>query len=1057
MNERTTTNWLKVREIFEDATRYSPDRRRSYVREACGGDDKLLTEIESLLDSYEETNDFLETPAVVQIVDDSSGGENLLSSGEVLGHYEITELIGAGGMGEVYLARDTRLNRKVAIKLLREGFLPDMQAKQRLLREARTAALLEHPNICQIYEIAETSDHCFIVMQYVVGTTLADILAKRPLRAADSLDLGIQIAEGLAEAHSHGIIHRDIKPANIIVNEKGQVKILDFGLAKFLEAETSVDTSARLTTSGAVMGTVPFMSPEQLRGETADERTDIFSLGVLLYEMLGGKPAFTRNSNAETISAILNDDPDWSLVPASLKPTLKRCLTKDKASRYGSVQALVSDLADARKDLTDDALPPPVTKSGRENAETNPTPSKKRQFYFWQSGEHESSAGTSEADTAAERTKPRLLGFAPLIGVSATILLLSLIAVFVWKQNRATKTPEQTDLRSVQLTSWKSSSAHRAKDYSISHNNKMIAYSSSRHGGIDNIFVKQTSGSEDIQVTKDDWANVSPLWSPDDQQIAYVSFREGQSGIYISKFMGGDVSLVLMTGDGNIALRHWSRDGSSIFYERFGNLYRLDLSSGNSIKVTPFVEKESGRDQFDFDVSPDETRLVFCAVRDGQRDIWTMLSGRSDMTRITDTKDREERPLWFSDGKRIIYNVTRNDWVQIDQTGLDGPGSETQVTKGVGNYDLIGVSDDGSKVYYSNEERRSDIVNIDLHTGKESEIAAEAPVEMWTDVSPNTGSIVYQITNSPDPTKNVSDFDLFTVDLKGIKQHLSGGGFSPHWMSDNRNIAVLRPSTVTPGEFKLWAVDSVTGEGKPLTDEDVMPPPYSKMPLARGAGVVDFSSDGEHFVYLDCEKMQNVKLGSLHGDESKSVTANENENVSFYSPSFSPDGGKIAIVSLERFTDKSIKPRWSLFELKDGTVSEIFASERSIQLIGWISNDQVLVSSNDGMMNYTPQTPEIIAIATSGAIFKVASLKDVYLNTLTLAEDKKIIAFTARRDDRDDIWTLPVTGHGSPVKVTGNSNTRLFLTNLKFASDGKSIYFDKQEQTNTISMFENVN
>jgi serine/threonine-protein kinase len=182
-------------------------------------------------------------------------------------------------------------------------------------------------------------------MQYVVGTTLADLLSSRKnISVAESLSLATQIAEGLAEAHSQGIIHRDIKPANVMVNEKGQVKILDFGLAKFIEADADAETSVRLNSSGAVMGTVPFMSPEQLRGKTVDKRTDIFSLGALLYEMLAGKPAFNRDSNAETISSILNDEPDLSAIPEDLLPVVTRCLAKSVEGRYSSAGELLSDL-----------------------------------------------------------------------------------------------------------------------------------------------------------------------------------------------------------------------------------------------------------------------------------------------------------------------------------------------------------------------------------------------------------------------------------------------------------------------------------------------------------------------------------------------------------------------------------------------------------------------------------------------------------------------------------------------------------------------------------------
>ena len=328
--------WQQLRKIFDDALRQKPEERQSFVNRACGGDELLVREIESLLSSLDSADSFMETPAIARVADQILPGNRQFSNGQVLGHYRIIEQIGAGGMGEVYLAKDLKLNRKVAVKVLHQNLSSDNQASRRLRREAQVAASLEHPHICAIYEIAETGDCSFIVMQYVEGRTLGDILAKERLSVEKSLDLAIQIADALAEAHSRGIIHRDIKPANIIVNEKGQAKVLDFGLAKFIEAETSDETVKRLHSSGAVMGTVPYMSPEQLRGKPLDARTDIFSFGAVFSEILSGRQAFARESNAETISSILNDEPDWSAIPQKLQPILRKSLMKNKESRYES-------------------------------------------------------------------------------------------------------------------------------------------------------------------------------------------------------------------------------------------------------------------------------------------------------------------------------------------------------------------------------------------------------------------------------------------------------------------------------------------------------------------------------------------------------------------------------------------------------------------------------------------------------------------------------------------------------------------------------------------------
>ena len=344
MDNSSKNDWHRVRKAFEDVLQHPADERILYAQELYGTDETLLSEVTSLLDWHESSESFLETPAVVHVVENAQF-HNQLIAGQRLLHYEIKELIGKGGMGEVYLARDTRLNRNVAVKLLRRDLLPQVRSSERLLREARAAALLEHPNICHIYEISEADGFSFIVMQYVVGTTLDELLADGGVDSAAALDIAAQIADGLAEAHSQGIIHRDIKPANIIISEKGQAKILDFGLAKFIEAETGADAAGRMESSGGLMGTVPYMSPEQLSGGSVDARTDLFSFGSLLFEMLSGTAPFRRERDADTIAAILEKELDWSLISPDFHPLLQRCLAKDTVNRYASAGDLVDAFA----------------------------------------------------------------------------------------------------------------------------------------------------------------------------------------------------------------------------------------------------------------------------------------------------------------------------------------------------------------------------------------------------------------------------------------------------------------------------------------------------------------------------------------------------------------------------------------------------------------------------------------------------------------------------------------------------------------------------------------
>jgi len=279
-----------------------------------------------------------------------------IAPGTLIQHYEILSALGAGGMGEVYLAEDKRLGRKVAIKFLLAEVGNDERAKQRLLREARTAATLDHPNICSIYEVAEAGG--YIVLQYIEGETLAASLKRGVPDVREALAIAAQVADALAEAHARGIIHRDIKPENIMLTTRRQVKVLDFGLAKVLRDPTvpagEGATGSMLSMPGTVMGTVPYMSPEQVRGEELDGRSDIFSFGTVLYELLSGRRPFEARSSAEVISAILTREPAAISILGHTdrgeEGLLRRCLQKDAALRYQTMGDLIVDLQEIRRE-----------------------------------------------------------------------------------------------------------------------------------------------------------------------------------------------------------------------------------------------------------------------------------------------------------------------------------------------------------------------------------------------------------------------------------------------------------------------------------------------------------------------------------------------------------------------------------------------------------------------------------------------------------------------------------------------------------------------------------
>ena len=346
----TPEQWRQVKDVLASALEREPEQRPQFVAEACGDDAELRGAVESLIRA--DARDLIPTEPTG--LSAAQPQRPRLEPGARLGPYEVCSLLAAGGMGEVYRARDTRLGRDVALKTLPVALARDPARVARLEREARAASALNHPHIVTVYDFGAAGEHRFIVMELVDGTSVRSLLAQGALSTERLLAIGAQVADALAAAHERGIVHRDLKPENVLVTADGRAKILDFGLARFTaeDEDRSDKTRTFLTGAGAVMGTVAYMSPEQTQGRAVDFRTDQFSLGVMLYEMAAGRRPFDHANEAETIAAILRDTPPpLTDVPQPLLWLIERCLAKNPAERYGSTRELARELASFRGEL----------------------------------------------------------------------------------------------------------------------------------------------------------------------------------------------------------------------------------------------------------------------------------------------------------------------------------------------------------------------------------------------------------------------------------------------------------------------------------------------------------------------------------------------------------------------------------------------------------------------------------------------------------------------------------------------------------------------------------
>ncbi|HEY6121696.1 MAG TPA: protein kinase, partial [Pyrinomonadaceae bacterium] len=508
----TPDRWQQVKDIFNSALKRRPEDRAAFLSERCARDTSLRNEVESLIAVHQKDGSFIDSPssAMAQLIEDLLQNEKVeLKAGQTIGTYEITSFISHGGMGEVYLAQDRRLGRKVALKLLPSAVIKDVDRLRRFEQEARSASALNHPNIITIYEIREDSGTLVIATEFVEGETLRKRLSVGALRLNDALQIAIQIADALAAAHKAGIIHRDIKPENIMIRPDGYVKVLDFGLAKLTESEAQISigeasTKKVMTGSGVIMGTVGYMSPEQARGQEVDTRSDIFNLGAVIYEMVAGQRPFAGETNSDMFAAILKTDPTplshvASAAPVELVRIVTKALRKDREERYQNVKDLLLDLKTLKEDLDfqaklDRSAAPEkmVDKTHKANPESSVPAAKTSEI------KSAVSTITQSLSVEVKRHKTAIiviaLVLAALIAIGSKAIYTSLTRS---RPQSAAAAPRVIANRQITFSSGLDGFP------SLSPDSKSVAYSSNQNGAFE-IYVKQLEpGGGELQLTHD--------------------------------------------------------------------------------------------------------------------------------------------------------------------------------------------------------------------------------------------------------------------------------------------------------------------------------------------------------------------------------------------------------------------------------------------------------------------------------------------------------------------------------------------------------------------------
>jgi len=758
--------WQQIEEIYHSALRQAAETRVAFVTAACRGDGDLLQKVQSLLSAHEQAGSFLETPAL-GIASTLSGVRQL---GQQFGSYQILNPLGAGGMGEVYRAHDSKLGRDVAIKTLPREFADDPERLARLRREALTLASLNHPNIGAIYDLEEADGVNCLVLELVEGETL-----RGPVPVEKALDYARQIAEALESAHNKGIVHRDLKPANVKVTPEGRVKVLDFGLAKAALAKDDHQRLSELATvtawgtvAGQIMGTPPYMSPEQARGEATDKRTDIWAFACLLYELLTGQRAFKGANLPDTVSAVLEREPDWSALPAKtpakIRHLLRQCLQKDASRRpqdMASVRSVVEEVIGSFQGV-------------------------KR----WQ-----------------------------LIAAAAIVLA---VGAGVWLF-RPRPLPSRADY--IQLTNFADSVTQPA----LSPDGRMLAFvrGFSTFLAPGEIYIKMLPSGEPVQLTHDNLPKMNPVFSPDGSRIAYTALGGSFSwDTWVVPVLGGRSQLWLPNASGLV----WT-DPQHMMFSEIKSGEHMAIASATESRIQSRViyapPHERGMAHRSY-ISPDGKWALLAEMDNGE---WlpcrvVPFDGGAPGTSVGVPNAPCTNAAWSPDGRWMYLNLHTGQNFHIWRQRFPD-GQPEQITSGPTEEEGIAFAPDGRSLITSVGLRQRTVSVHNLNSDRQVSLEGYA---YMPSISPDGKRIYYRVLKggtSPAlgaselwiadsesgqrdlllPGFAVTGYDLSQNGRNVVFSALDSGGQSRLWVASTDHKEVPRQIPSTEGDMPFFGPD----------------------------------------------------------------------------------------------------------------------------------------------------------------------------------------------------------------------------------------------------------
>jgi eukaryotic-like serine/threonine-protein kinase len=972
----TPERWQKVKEIFHAASERTAGEREAFVASACSGDHELRRQVESLLVSSEKDGGFIDAPAYEVAAELLADPKSELKRGQTIGSYEIDSFISRGGMGEVYLAHDRRLGRKVALKILPSTFTRNQERLRRFEQEARSASALNHPNIITIYEVLKSESTHLIATEFVEGVTLRHRVSQSPLELSEALTIAIQVADALSAAHKAGIVHRDIKPENIMLRPDGYVKVLDFGLAKLAEQPSAngaaeAPTMQVRTGSGVVMGTAGYMSPEQARGKEVDARSDIFSLGAVLYEMVGRRKPFEGETPSDTLAAILKSEPPpiselKPETPGELVRIINKTLRKDREERYQFVKELLIDLRALKQELDFAA------KSGsRHPSYSLSVPAISEAPVTPQTTEVKHAISTITNSLSIEMKRHKL---ATAAGIAIVVLAIAGAVYFLPKILRGSR----THFASTKITQ-------------LTNSGKVI----------------------DVTIT------------PDGRYILYTLSDARKQSVWIRQVSTANDKVVVPPADVGLFGITVSRDGNDLYYvikqnlDR-GTLYRVPIFGGTPVKI---LEALDGPVSF----SPDGKRMVLVRGNYPGEGESALVIANADGTneQILARRKRPEGfsplfftgPSWSPDGELIAASVFKTgapsrvigfrvkDGKEQDLT-TNGLAYMARVEwlRDMSGFLLIGGNStadsqvwfvsypDGTMRQLTNDLDQHRDVGLPEAADKFVTVVSRGLVNIWV-VPEGDAKRAVQL-----PVGNLSFYGSY--------------GNSVNWTPDGRIVFSSNESS----SVDVWIMDADGGNRRQLTSN-----------AGRNAGAV-VSPDGRHIVFTSTRSgSPAIWRTNIDGSNPTQLT----HGTSDVFPSFSPDGKWVV------YTSVGSKPTIWRVAIEGGEPRELTSH---VSIYPLVSPDGKFIAYlyPDSSDPFAP--PNRIALIPFEGGEPVKTFEFVgpirVQAIIEWSPDGKSIEYSATIDNASNVWSQPLEG-GPPKKITDFKDG--LMSGFSWSPDGKTL------------------